>query len=347
VKPIVRLEDMEIRDDRVLFGPQLAVSFQRTLRVPEDSGTYPLPPGLGRFPLYRVEDFGRLPQSMREVGGVFICMYQREAMWVGFEGTWWKPTAVKVGVGGANAVSGHPWDEVPRSHPQDYLVSPNQPWLDGINAGEGFVRQFVAMPLGEGYTVEGQITGAEEHGGIQLVAFDPKPGRFPDQPPPPEARPRPHVQSMPGADARMGLGAGGRIYQRLYPDPYGIETWDTEARTSVWVHILNSEQFQEATGLEPPPTPVDARAYTELGFPWFEVYDEGKGALEAPTGLAGISTVSEIDRRRGVPVDAEEPLQVDPSQVRSARPGPRNRFLEGSDPSEEADRDSPAAPQSD
>ena len=28
------------------------------------------------------------------------------------------------------------------------LVVPDQPWLDGINAGNGFIRQVVAMPLG-------------------------------------------------------------------------------------------------------------------------------------------------------------------------------------------------------
>ena len=50
-----------------------------------------------------------------------------------------------------------------------------------------YIRQFVAMPLGSGYTVEGQITGAEEFGGIQILAFEPKPGRFPDAPPPRDA----------------------------------------------------------------------------------------------------------------------------------------------------------------
>jgi len=32
---------------RVRFGERLMVSFHRTLRLPEDSSTYPLPPGLG------------------------------------------------------------------------------------------------------------------------------------------------------------------------------------------------------------------------------------------------------------------------------------------------------------
>jgi hypothetical protein len=58
-------EDMlqvDIRNDYVRVGRRLEVSFQRTLRIPDDGRTYPLPPGLGRFPLLCVEDFrDRLP----------------------------------------------------------------------------------------------------------------------------------------------------------------------------------------------------------------------------------------------------------------------------------------------
>ena len=65
----------------------------------------------------------------------------------------WKPNAVKVLVGGINAVSGSP-DDGEAGMPQDYLVCPPQPWLDGFNAGDGAIRQFVAMELGAGYAVE-------------------------------------------------------------------------------------------------------------------------------------------------------------------------------------------------
>lgn len=51
---------------------------------------------------------------------------------------------------------------------QDYLVVPNQLWLDGIANGNGTVRQFVATPLGSGYSVEAQIRGHEHYGGIQV-----------------------------------------------------------------------------------------------------------------------------------------------------------------------------------
>ena len=57
------------------------------------------------------------------------------------------------------AVSGLPWIERLVKDPQNYVALPNQPWLDGINAGDGFIRQFVAVPLGSGATVEGRSPG--------------------------------------------------------------------------------------------------------------------------------------------------------------------------------------------
>lgn len=51
---------------------------------------------------------------------------------------------------------------------QDYVVLPDQPWLDGIATSPGQVRQFLAMPVGQGYTVEAQKTGAELVAGLQF-----------------------------------------------------------------------------------------------------------------------------------------------------------------------------------
>ena len=50
-------------NDTLTLGPGLQVSFLRTLRIPDDGKTYPLPPGMGRFPIRRVDDYA----SIREV----------------------------------------------------------------------------------------------------------------------------------------------------------------------------------------------------------------------------------------------------------------------------------------
>ncbi|MFE1576465.1 hypothetical protein [Streptomyces fradiae] len=153
----------------LLLGDGVSVRFVRTLRLPE-SGTHPLPPGLGEFPVRRVEDFAAtVPPEWRARGGVLVPMYLREAMWLRFGCV--EPAALQVGVGKVCAVSGRPWSGTLARDPQNYVVLPRQPWLDGINSGRGTVRQFVAVPLGLGATVEGQVTGEESWGGVQLQAF--------------------------------------------------------------------------------------------------------------------------------------------------------------------------------
>jgi len=306
------------------FGSRLGVTFMRTLRIPDDGKQYPLPPGLGCFPLRRVSDCGRrAPAAWRERGGLILPMYQREAMWMNFSAPGWRPCAVKIGIGKINAVSGEPWDERLEPGRQDYVVCPNQPWLDGINAGDGFVRQFVAMPLGMGYTVEGQVSGKEEFGGVQIVVYAPKRGLFPAR--------RPMRRGLWSIDDGlfclcedsggydMGLGAGGRMRQKIYPDPYGIDTWDRDSANRLFVHIANSLVWREITGEEPPQTPVSARSYSESGLPWFELYDELAGDVAASTTLAGVKSVKQVDEGKGFAAQQDDAtVEVDPGQVVTA-----------------------------
>ena len=313
--------DVTIHADRVQIGRHFSVSFERTLRIPDDGRDYPLPPSVGQFPVRRVADYAdRVPAAWREHGGVFLPMYQREAMWLNFRGAHWRPNAIKVAVGKVNALSGERYHQRLEGTREDYVVVPPQPWLDGINAGNGFIRQFVAMPLGMGYTVEGQVTGEERHGGLQIVCFDPKPGRFPDQPPRPPARARaesfggmvpPAPMAAAPAGAEMGLAAGGRMRQHLYPDPHGLDTWDQANYGRVFVHIVNSQLWREITGEPFPPTPVDARAYTNAGLPWFELYDDQLGDIPASDVLANVKSVAQKDAQHGFTGQQDDaPLQT-------------------------------------
>jgi hypothetical protein len=282
---------------------RVSITFQRTLRIPDDGRSYPLPPGLGAFPIRRVKDFvHRVPASWKERGGYFIPMYQREALWIAFHGAHWRPNAVKVGIGGINAISGGKWDERLRGRPQDYLVVPDQPWLDGINAGRNLVRQFVAMPLGQGFTVEGQITGIEDEGGVQLTVFEPKPGKFPARPLNSFGR-RSQLLVM-ACEAsvplmEMGLAAGGQMVQKIYPDQHGIDTWDPVRKATVHVHIVNSEMYNTITGEPTPWTPISARTYTEYGLPWFQLYDEHRSDVAAPKILKGVKSITAIENGAG------------------------------------------------
>jgi len=301
--------EIVLDQDHVRVGYRLVISFQRTLRIPDDGRAYPLPPVLGRFPVRRAADYSdRLPLAWRD--DLLIPMYRREALWIAFEGAWWKPNAVKVGVGGVDAISGDAWNEELRDNPQNYLVVPDQPWLDGINSGDGTVRQFVAMPLGEGYTVEAQITGEERTGGIQIAVFEPLPGRFPDVPPPRERDHDAPAMAL-GMPSTMGIGAGGTMRQKIYPDKYGIEVWDRGQVRSFFVHLISAGEFRAIIGEPEPPTPVDAAAYTAAGFPWFDLYDETESDLEAVQALKRLRSIRELEGR-----DPDPSVPVEGSQIR-------------------------------
>src|SRR5581483_4937247 len=148
----------------------LEIEFQRTLRIPDDGKIYPLPAGFGRFPLRHLDDYKEtVPASWMERGGVLMPMYQSEALWINFRTRY--PFAVKVAAGKINALTGGLWNGGLESDPQNYLVLPEQPWLDGFAVQKGVIRQFVAMPLGSGYSMEEQISGRANIGGIQLQVF--------------------------------------------------------------------------------------------------------------------------------------------------------------------------------
>jgi hypothetical protein len=310
---------VELRDNTLAFSDRFSLTFQRTLRIPDDGGSYPLPPGLGPFPVYRVRDYAdRVPAQWDRENGYFIPMYQREAMWIDFDAAWWKPNAVKVGVGLVNAVSGGGWNSGLNGQPQDYVVVPEQPWLDGIKSGEGTIRQFVAVPLGTGYTVEAQVTGKESDGALRIAVFEPRPGRFPDKPPK-------HLNPVRNGDAPtmamkmesggMGLGAGGSMKQKVYEDRYGLDTWSQDDPQEIVIYIINSEQFRSITGIEPPDTPVEAATYTSYGFPWFDLYDEHKADLTASKKLKNVKSTGQLDKEKGISKQNDSSFVVPDSQV--------------------------------
>ena len=320
VEPSLRVS---VSDHGIQIGDRCLISLQRTLRIPDDGRVYPLPPGLGLFPVFPVSRFAEaFAPDVADRSDVFVPMYQREALWLGFHAADWKPNAAKVSIGGVNAVSGEAYHHELHDDPQDYLVCPHQPWLDGVNVGGGVVRQFVAMPLGMGYTVEAALTGGEERGGLQVTVYEPKPGRFPDRPPNRIAEPATaaFAPRAPGGRS-MGLGAGGSMAQKIYPDPYGVETWDERVFGTVKILLVNSDQFRDITGRDPPPTPVSGSTYTERGLPWFGVYDEAEGQVEPAERLTRLKTVAERDRERGDASADQSSIDVPETQIERTVPG--------------------------
>jgi hypothetical protein len=319
---------IELRDDSLVFTfPEvhpkatLRIDFQRTLRIPDDGRNYPLPPGLGNFPLRHVDDFHeRVPERWLQHGGVMLPMYQSEAMWLNFsasridrKGTF--PFAIKIATGKSNAVSGGQWSEGLGRRPQDYVVAPEQPWLDGYCVEKGIIRQFVAMPLGAGYTAEEQLTGEAEHGGLQLMVYPMKrevfEKRFPKREMDDEDT---GVRFCLASDAAMdmGLAPGGRMRQEIYDDPYDLSDWDIGCSSRCFAHIANSMVWRGITGQQPPTVPPTAADYDRRGLPWFEYYGDAGSAVKGPSVLRGLKSIVQIGTSKGdVPLPENESTAAD------------------------------------
>jgi hypothetical protein len=371
---------LALQNDQLVFSfpnvhpeAKLAIEFQRTLRIPDDGKTYPLPPGLGRFPMRHVEDFkGKVPANWQEHGGVFLPLFQAEAAWIRFNPHQVTnhfhayPFIVKVGTGKKSALTGKDWEK--GIHKGDYCVIPEQPWLDGYVIEEGTIAQFVAVPLGMGITVEEQL-GGEGIGGIQLEVFPMKweefEKRWPKQEPrrerlggvlrsrsltkgcggqslgfgPPGASSGEPVgaaaagmnyscDSLELNDSRsldstmdfapdMGIGAGGKMKQQVFEDPYGKEAWSRNVDKSrrCFVHLANSMAWETITGEAPPPTPATAAAYERHGYPWFDFYSDTLQAKKGAKKLQGVKTVKEMAKEKGLKGMLPENKSVQPKHI--------------------------------
>ena len=317
---------IELRNDVLSFSfpdvhadARVEIELQRTLRIPDDGRNYPLPPGLGRFPLRHVDDFAaHVPEEWRRHGGVMLPMYQAEALWLNFRSPGGYPFAVKVATGKINAVTGESWRDGLNRGPQDYVAVPGQPWLDGYCVEKGYIRQFVAMPLGAGYTAEEQVTGQAEHGGLQLAVYPMKR----------EAWERilaarreamatylcaeaPRAAAPAAAGMAMGLGAGGRMRQAIYDDRYPMEDWDLRVTSRCFVHIANSLVWRSVTGQEPPTAPPTSAEYTRAGLPWFDYYAEGRTAVDGSGVLGRLKSIFTLGKEKGdVPLPENEPVDT-------------------------------------
>ena len=333
---------LQFRFPEVHERAECSVSFQRTLRIPDDDTPYPLPPGLGNFPLRHVDDYkSRLPADWLRRGGVLMPMHQAEAMWIRFSsrsGDPAYPFAVKIATGKVCAISGEGWTNHLNRDPQDYVVLPRQPWIDGYCVEKGVIRQFIAMPLGEGYTVEEQLTGVAEHGGVQIVAYPMKAERYEAILAARKAELDRHLSVFsdrvdvlsvhsPLTTRRqspsMGLAPGGRMRQKIYDDPYGLDAWDQRHASRCFVTIATSAQWMAMTGEKPQTDPPTAKQYAQAGLPWFDYYDGDAEAVSGAVRFTDISSVAEIGAQKGeTPLPENESL-IETRVVRLAPASPR------------------------
>lgn len=327
---------LELIDNRLVFSfPEVhedaicKVAFVRTLRIPDDNRTYGLPPGLGKFPLeHTSKHSANLPDSIASKGGVLLPMYQAEALWISFDSPNDYPFAIKITAGKINAVTGEPWAQGINDYPQDYVAVPSQPWLDGFCVGEGIVRQFVAMPLGQGYSAEEQITGKAENGGIQIAVAPMKRTAYDelmnirhntvfiledssvafqtndDY----EAAYQEVTTSSPTCKP-MGLAPGGVMSQQINRDTHDASEYDQVNFSRCFVNLLNSAGWTSVTGKPMPTKPVTAQDYSAAGLPWFSYYDEKATAVPGSSTLGNLSSVAAKHiSKEGKPLPGNAPV---------------------------------------
>ena len=72
-----------------------------------------------------------------------------------------------------------------------------------------------------------------------------------------------------------GLGAGGKIVQKIVRDRLPADAYDYENGVRVHITILSPDAFSRLTGYPQLSSPVSMKTYVEAGIPWFKLYDEG------------------------------------------------------------------------
>ncbi|KAG9000918.1 hypothetical protein FRB93_012523 [Tulasnella sp. JGI-2019a] len=88
-----------------------------------------------------------------------------------------------------------------------------------------------------------------------------------------------------GSDVNMlGLGAGGKIEQKINKDTTDLRIWDLESSVLINIQILNSLDFNHVTGCQAPPTPITPAVYRAKGIPWFKLYDDHIPVANTKTG---------------------------------------------------------------
>ena len=256
------------------IGP-LSLSLHKTVRVATNiEGAANLPPSLGNFEIFKVSDFPNSPKHW-DKEGCFIAMHSKEAMWIIFQTC--VPVAVMVGAGKINALDGKSFGE--KLEKDNYLVTPPQPWLDGWKGDDGSVYQFVATEVGENKTIGEQLRETKDHA-ILLSVFEAKnPEKFKTQRFCEEGYESSveccsMMQFAAGSSnltCEMGLGKGGKITQKIYEDPYGIEEWKECATKTVKIYLINASEFSEVTGRPLPPSPITEESYDGI---WFGLEDQ-------------------------------------------------------------------------
>ena len=106
------------------------------------------------------------------------------------------------------------------------------------------------------------------------------------------------IYVLQNAKIELGLAAGGKMKQQIIEDPYGHTFWDESTKARIFIHIVNSEMYEQITGETVPPTPITAQTYSSYNYPWFDFYNEDTGSVGKSNILSQVKSVKEVDQEK-------------------------------------------------
>lgn len=308
------------------LGKSLVVTFHRTVRVPDGRQPANLPPSLGHVELYHVSDYDKRCPENWERDGYFMALHDTEAMWMSFSAGQF-PVALLVGAGGVNALTGEKLgttlakDNYLVAPPQPWLDG----WKNTDGTVYQFVA--TPYKKGKGISVAEQLIKEESKtGALGIALFTAKdPSKLKSKLAPKEgwsggmldddfhwtkgAGSKSYVSASAGSTVmgmsvnkladenvtrsrmpmpEMGLGKGGKIIQKIYADPHGLEVWNEKPEATMAFYLVNAEAFVEITG-KTIAKPVTSETY---GGPWFGMNDQDEADVSGSNKFVGLESAT-------------------------------------------------------
>ena len=287
-------EYLTVRAEDVHPEAIAGVRFQRALRLPEGtppynsvrSDAFHSPRALSD--IYEHLSFDWLMRSNQHL----ICLLASESVTLEFASPHAYPFAIKVSIGGVDALSGEPHHGALGRIPQDYIPMPCQNWIDAWQDGAGATHDFIAPDPGSPNSDGVPPPLDDESDSISVQFFPMKAEVF-----------RRYCRDIDMDAGRQVYGApdfterftethilrGRMRYERekgeawdagmVYPDPFEYDDWDIENAQAITVTMVRPAAWGALTGEPAGDVLFDRGIYEEAGVPWLEEYG-GEGAVD-------------------------------------------------------------------
>jgi len=151
-------------------------------------------------------------------------------MWIGLGASTAGSTAIRVRLDGLDAITGEPWQPRLAESPQNYVVWPAQPWIEGIYR-DGRLHSGFSVESAPSLRLELSVYGPRSRRDARVESV--------------RARERPLVlhelDGLTGERSLAGL---------VMPDRAGLR-WRTRPTATVTVYVAAPSTYRDVTGSEP------------------------------------------------------------------------------------------------